>query len=99
MNTHKRWKVDILINELDHKIQAHARLDTHDDHHAHGLGIAPRRPVNPGDSETLDHLAAALALRELADNVASRVGRDLEADTRERDDRHRADVRASRSPR
>lgn len=98
MNTHRRWRVEILINEQDHKTQAHARLDTHDDYHAHGQGTAPR-PVKGGDWEILDYLAAALALRELANNMASRVGRDLEADTHQRNDRHRAEGSVCRSPR
>jgi hypothetical protein len=80
MNTHKRWRVEILINDDDHKTQAHARLDTHDDLHTHGQGSARRSPIDTNPSQIRDQLAAARALSELANKLAARAGRDLQAD-------------------
>lgn len=80
MNTHKRWRVEILINDDDHKTQAHARLDTHDDLHTHGQGSARRSPIDTNSSQLRDQLAAARALSELANKLAARAGRDLQAD-------------------
>jgi uncharacterized protein DUF1876 len=74
MNSHRRWRVEILINEHDHKTQAHARLDTHNDLHAHGQGSAPRSPVDTTPSEVRDQVAAAMALSDLANKMAARVG-------------------------
>jgi hypothetical protein len=75
MNTHRLWRVEILINEHDHMTQAHARLDTHDDLHAHGQGSARRSPIDTIPSEIRDQVAAAMALSDLANKMAARVGR------------------------
>jgi hypothetical protein len=80
MNTHKRWTVEILINEHDHKTRALARLDTHDDQHTHGQGIARRSTIDTNPRQICDQLAAARALSELANKLAARAGRNLERD-------------------
>jgi hypothetical protein len=80
MNTHKRWRVEILINEHDHKTQARARLDTNDDQHHHGQGTARRSPIDTNPSQIGDQLAVAQALSELANKLAARADRTLEGD-------------------
>jgi hypothetical protein len=80
MNTHKRWTVEILINEHDHKTRALARLDTHDDQHTHGQGIARRSTIDTNPPQICDQLAVARALSELANKLAARAGRNLERD-------------------
>ena len=80
MNTHKRWRVEILINEHDHGTQALARLDTHDDQHTHGQGTVRRSPIDTNPPQICDQLAVARALSELASKLAVRAGRDLEGD-------------------
>jgi hypothetical protein len=74
MNTHKRWRVEILIAEDYQNTQALARLDTHDDRHAHGRGTACRTPIDTNSPQTWDQLAVARALSELADKLAVRAG-------------------------
>jgi hypothetical protein len=80
MNSHKRWRVEILINEHDHETQAHARLDTHDNLHAHGQGNAPRGAIATNPSQIQDHLAVARALSDLANKLAARAGGKLQSD-------------------
>ncbi len=80
MNTQKRWRVEILINEHDQRTQALARLDTHDDLHTHGQGSARRSHIDTNPSQIRDQLAAARALSELANKLAARAGCNLEAD-------------------
>ena len=80
MNTHRRWRVEILINEHDHRTQALARLDTHDDRHTHGQGTARRNAIDTNPRQICDQLAVARALSELASKLAARAGRDLEGD-------------------
>lgn len=73
MNTYKRWRVEILIDENDQNTQALARLDTHDDRHAHGRGTACRTPIDADSPQTCDQLAVARALSELADKLTERA--------------------------
>jgi len=84
VNTHKQWRIEILLNENDHETQALARLDTHDDHHAHGQGTARRSPIDTDRPQICDQLAVARALSELANKLAGRAGRGLEGNLVER---------------
>ncbi len=69
MPTAKRWTVTIDVDELDGSTRAHARLHTRDSDALVGVGEARLNPTDQDVPEIGDELAAARALRDLADRL------------------------------
>lgn len=77
----KTWSVRIYLSEEDDLTRARAVLDTGLVVHLEGEGVARRNPADPAIAEIGDELAAARALRELADRLHQATAEDISAVT------------------
>ncbi|TCC30735.1 DUF1876 domain-containing protein [Kribbella speibonae] len=86
MNTSRRWRIDIFIDEHeDERItHAEARLHTNDKTQLVGRGGARRNPDDTEIAEIGDELAVARALSDLAHNLLQTAASDIEAITHKR---------------
>jgi hypothetical protein len=80
----KTWIVEIFISEDDDDTtHAHAVLSTEESSQIVGAGLARRNPHDPEVAEIGDELAAARALREVADRLLGVVRDDITESTGE----------------
>ena len=75
----RTWRVDIYLSEEDPGTQAHAVLLTDSDSELEGRGSARRKPTDAQVPEIGDEIAAARALRELADRLLGAASDDIGA--------------------
>ena len=83
MDTAKRWKVEIDIDEREGRTRARARLVNRDGDHLVGVGLARLDPRDADVPEIGDELAAARALSDLAHRLLDAAAGDVEALTHE----------------
>jgi len=83
MTAMKRWNVEILIGEVDHRTYAEAQLydEIRDD--LVGTGQARLRPAEPDIPEIGDEIAVARALSDLGHRLLVAATGDLEDATHE----------------
>ena len=74
----ERWTVSIDVDEFDACTRAHARLHTRDSDKLVGTGEARLNPTDREVPEIGDELAAARALRDLADRLLDTGRADVE---------------------
>lgn len=82
MDTIKRWRVDIVIDEHDGRTRAEARLHSRDETGLAGTGLARRNPRDVEVPEIGDELAVSRALADLAHQLLDAVVADIEQVTR-----------------
>lgn len=81
MDTSKRWRVDIFLDEHEGKTRAEARLHNPDETGLVGTGLARRNPRDDEVPEIGDELAAARALADLAHQLLDAAAADIEQST------------------
>lgn len=73
------WKVEIHLFDHDDDTSADAVLTTHAGNRVHGHGRARRNPTDAAVPEIGEELAAARALRHLADRLLETASDDISA--------------------
>jgi len=73
----KTWHVELLIDEDERTTTARAVLHTDAPKHKEGLGLAVKGPQDLAVPEIGDEVAAARALRNLADNLLETAAEDI----------------------
>lgn len=73
----KTWTIDITIDERDRRTRAKAALAIGQSRLV-GVGFARRDPADPEVTVIGDELAAARALRDLANQLVATTSRDIE---------------------
>ena len=71
------WKVELHLFDHDDSTTADAVLTTHAGTRVHGHGRARRNPADPMVPEIGEELAAARALRHLADRLLETASTDI----------------------
>lgn len=75
----KTWHVELFVHEEGDDTTVHAVLHGDTATHPEGLGRARRAPSDPSLPHVGDEIAAARALRALADALLSTAAEDIEA--------------------